>query len=53
MGRAACSIVGFQHDHLEAMQGSQSCAAEPAQAAADHDQITTGGWGCQGERAGS
>lgn len=39
MGRAAGLVVGFEHQHLEAMAGCHGGGAEPPQPAANHQQI--------------
>ena len=39
MGRAAGLVVGFEHQHLEAMAGGHGGGAEPPQPAAHHQQI--------------
>ena len=45
MGRAAGPVMGFEHQHLEAMAGGQSCGAQPAKATAHHHQIGSGSRG--------
>jgi hypothetical protein len=48
VGGTARAVVGFEHHHIEPMQGGQAGAAEPTEAAADHDQVTAGGGSGQG-----
>ena len=39
MGRSSRLVMGFKHQHIPARFGTEPCAAEPADATSNHEDI--------------